>query len=116
MSAEIKIEDVMERARLAQDHRMSAIRAVAEARQGLLDVQAQTDQELNELRAKINQRVATAEREDVRAYNASLHAGWTAEELKKIGFTEPVKKTRARRRSPRKSGGDADGDATQADQ
>lgn len=103
MANELKIEEVMERARLAQEDRMAAIRVVAEARQSLLDVQTQTEQELSELRAKATQRVAVAEREDVRAYNASLTAGWTVEELKKIGFGEPVKKTRARRRSARKT-------------
>lgn len=103
MATELKMEEVMERARLAQEERMAAIRVVAEARQSLLDVQTQTEQELSELRAKATQRVAVAEREDVRAYNASLTAGWTVEELKKIGFGEPVKKTRTRRRNTRKT-------------
>ena len=43
-----------------------------------------------------------AEREHVKAYNAAAAAGWTAEELRKIGFAEPDKKARVRRRATRK--------------
>ncbi|MDZ8276308.1 hypothetical protein R2Q81_10155 [Microbacterium aquimaris] len=58
--------------------------------------------ELADLQARIAERIKTAEREDVRAYSAALSAGWSAEELRKIGFSEPDKKARTRRRSTRK--------------
>lgn len=61
-----------------------------------------TDRELAELQARIAEQIAEAEREDVRAYNAAVSAGWTADELRKIGFSEPDKKVRARRRATRK--------------
>lgn len=85
-----------------QDDRLNAIRAVATARQNVADVRAATAAELAELQAKIAQRVADAEREDVRAYNAALSAGWTGDELRKIGFAEPDKKARVAKRAARR--------------
>lgn len=78
---------------------MSAIRAVAEARQGVADVREETERELAEFQRGMAERVASAEREDVKAFNAALAAGWTVDELRKIGFGEPVKKARTRRRA-----------------
>ena len=40
--------------------------------------------------------------EFVKAYNAAVSAGWSADELRKIGFPEPDKKARAKRRAARK--------------
>jgi len=102
MAKELSIEEVVERARRAQEDRLNAIRTLAEARQGVTDVREETDRELAELQARIAQRVGDAEREDVKAYNAAVSAGWSPEELRKIGFTEPDKKARARRRAARK--------------
>lgn len=102
MAKELSIEEVVERARRAQEDRLNAIRTLAEARQGVTDVREETNRELAELQARIAQRVGDAEREDVKAYNAALSAGWSPEELRKIGFTEPDKKARARRRAARK--------------
>lgn len=78
------------------------MRAVAEARQRLVDVQEETARELADLQARIAERVADAERDDVRAYNAAQSAGWSADELRKIGLPEPEKKARVRRRAARK--------------
>lgn len=78
---------------------MYAIRTVAEARQGVADVREETERELAEFQRRIAERVASAEREDVKAFNAALAAGWTVDELRKIGFGEPVKKVRTRRRA-----------------
>jgi hypothetical protein len=64
-------------------------------------VRDETDRELAELQARIANRVGAAEREDIRAYNAAISAGWSADELRKIGFLEPDKKARVRRRSAR---------------
>lgn len=103
MANEPSIEEAVERARRAQEDRITAIRTVAEKRQGLADVREETARELAELQARIAQRVRDAEHEDVRAYNAALTAGWTAAELKKIGFAEPEKKQRTRRRTTRRA-------------
>lgn len=78
------------------------MQAVAEARQSVTDVREETARELAELQARIADRVSAAERDDVRAWNAALNAGWSADELRKIGFAEPDKKARTRRRSPHK--------------
>lgn len=81
---------------------MGAIRAVAEARQSVTDVREETDRELAEFQRRISERIASAERDDVRAFNAALNAGWTVDELRKIGFAEPDKKTRSRRRAAKR--------------
>lgn len=102
MANEPSIEEAVERARRAQEDRITAIRTVAEARQSLADVREETARELAELQARIAERVRDAEQEDVRAYNAALNAGWTPAELKRIGFAEPEKKQRTRRRTTRR--------------
>lgn len=102
MTKEPSIEEAIERARRAQEDRLTTIRGVAEARQNLADVREQTAQELAQLQAQISERIAEAERDDVRAYGAATSAGWSSEELKKIGFAEPDKKARTRRRAARK--------------
>ncbi|NUU08388.1 hypothetical protein [Leifsonia sp. C5G2] len=102
MATQLTPEEAIERARRLQDERLNAVRGVAEARQALVDVREETDRELSALQARIAERIANAEREDVRAYSAAVSAGWTAEELRKIGFSEPDKKARVRRRSTRK--------------
>ena len=102
MATALTPEEAIERARRLQDERLNAVRGVAEARQGLVDVRERTDRELAELQARIAEQIAEAEREDVRAYNAAVSAGWTADELRKFGFSEPDKKVRARRRATRK--------------
>ena len=102
MATALTPEEAIERARRLQDERLNAVRGVAEARQGLVDVCERTDRELAELQARIAEQIADAERQDVRAYNAAISAGWTADELRKIGFSEPDKKARTRRRATRK--------------
>lgn len=103
MAKEPSIEEAVARARRAQEDRISAIRFVGEARQSLADVREETTRELVELQAQIAKRIADAEREDVKAFNAAITAGWSIEELRKIGYAEPVKQVRARRRSTRKT-------------
>ncbi|WP_407792053.1 hypothetical protein ACR5MH_0010 (plasmid) [Streptomyces sp. L7] len=99
MATQLTPEEAIERARRLQDDRLNAVRGVAEARQRLVDVHDETARELAELQARIAERVAAAERDDVRAYNAALAAGWSGDELRKIGLPEPEKKARAKRRT-----------------
>ena len=49
--------------------------------------------------AELREQVATAEREDVRVYAATIAGGWSTDELRKIGLAEPEKKARVRRRA-----------------
>lgn len=97
------VDEAIERARRVQDDRIKTIEDVAKARQGLADVRDETARELAEFQARITARLGEAERADVKAFNAALSAGWSVEELKKIGFGEPEKKARARRRTTRKT-------------
>ena len=103
MATQPTAEQAIERAQRLQDERLTAVRTVAEAQQSLSDVRDETARELSDLQARIAERIAIAEREDLRAYSAALNAGWSSDELRKIGFAEPDKKARARRRSTRKS-------------
>lgn len=98
MAKSLSPDEAIERARRIQDERLNTVRSVAEARQTLTDVKESAERELAELQARIADRIAEAEREDVRAYNAALSAGWSVDELKRIGLAEPVKKSRARSR------------------
>jgi hypothetical protein len=103
MATQLTPQEAIERARRLQENRLTAVQTVAEARQAVTDVREETARELAELQARIADRVSAAERDDVRAWNAALSAGWSADELRKIGFSEPDKKARTRRRSTRKT-------------
>lgn len=94
---------------------MESIRTLAVARQHVEDVRESTDRERAELEARVAQRVADAEREDIRAYGAATGAGWSADELRKIGFSEPEKKARTRRRASRRSAARTTGDSERVD-
>lgn len=77
-------QDVETRARDLLDGRMASVRGLVKSRQTVAD---------------LHEQLAEAERADVRAYNAALADGWSAEELKKLGLAEPDKKARVRRRT-----------------
>lgn len=96
-------EEAVERARRTQDARIEAVRALAQSRQDLADERAQSDRERAALESQIKERLREFEALDVKAYSAATSAGWTPEELRKIGFTEPEKKRRVRRRAASKS-------------
>lgn len=102
MATQLTPEEAIERARRLQEDRINAVRTVAEARQRLVDVQEETARELADLQARIAERIADAERDDLRAYSAAQSAGWSVEELRKIGLSEPDKKARVKRRAARK--------------
>ena len=42
--------------------------------------------------------LGAAEREDIRLYSAATKAGWSADELRKIGFDQPAKSRRVTQR------------------
>lgn len=90
-------EEAVERARRAQDRRIESVRALAQARQELTDERESADRERAELEARLKERVRSFEAADMKAFNAATATGWTAEELRGIGFPEPDKKRRARR-------------------
>lgn len=103
MGRELTVEEAIERAKRAQESRIEAIRSLAEARQSIVNVREQAARELAELKAKVSERIADAERHDLKAYNAAQTAGWSNDELRRIGFPEPAKKTRVRRHTTRRA-------------
>lgn len=105
MPRELTVEEAVERARRAQEDRITAIRALAEARQSLADVREETARRVADVQRQAAEQVAAAEREDVKQYSAALAAGWSADELRKIGYAEPDKKARARKRTARRASG-----------
>lgn len=96
-------EEAVERARRTQDQRVETVRTLAQTRQELTNERESADRERAELEARLKDRMREYESADVKAFNAATAAGWTAAELRKIGFPEPEKKRRARRRSTAQS-------------
>lgn len=82
----------------AQDEKIAAIRELATGRQALADACDEAARKLAELERQNAEQIGAAEREDVRLYGAATKAGWSVEELRKIGFDEPAKSRRATRR------------------
>jgi len=80
--------------------KIAAVRDLAKGRQALADVKANAAQKLAELERDNAERIGATERDDVRLYSAATKAGWSADELRKIGFDAPAKSRRvARKRS-----------------
>jgi hypothetical protein len=77
-------EEAIERARALQDSKIEAVRLLAESNQNVTDAR---------------ERASETEREYARVFNAALTAGWTVEELRKIGFSG---RTTTKPRSSRK--------------
>lgn len=75
-------------ARALLGSKVTAVRTLAEARQ-----------QREERRAAL----AESEREDASAYAAALRAGWTADELKRVGLDASSKRTPGRPRTTRRS-------------
>lgn len=96
-------EEAIERAQRAQESRIESVRVLAVARQDVSDAREEADRQRAELEARLAQQISEAERADVAAYNAATGAGWSADELRKIGFSEPEKKARTRRRAARRN-------------
>ena len=125
MAKELTVEEAVERAQRAQDGRINAIRELAAARQSLADAREEGDARIAQVQREVAESTAVAEREDVRQYGAAQAAGWSTEELRKIGYPEPDKKKRTRARSGRTPAaqeapsetaqGDAGGDAGRSD-
>lgn len=112
MAKELSVEEAIERAQRIQEGRIGTIRGLAEARQNLADVRESVVTRLAEVERETAEQVAAAEREDVKQYGAAQAAGWSVEELRKVGYAEPAKKVRVRKRQARKSPTTARADAS----
>lgn len=98
MTEPLTVDQAVERAMRAQDEKIAAIRELAKGRQALADARDEAAQKLADLERQNAEQIGAAEREDVRLYRAATKAGWSADELRKIGFDEPVKSRRVTRR------------------
>ncbi|MCD2444367.1 hypothetical protein LQ757_18965 [Agromyces sp. SYSU K20354] len=99
MAKEPSIEEAVARAQRGLDERIAVIRTLAETRQNLADVHARRAARIAQVERETAAEVAEAERADTVEYDRAITAGWTAAELRKIGFGEPDKKARVRKRA-----------------
>lgn len=104
MAEQLTVDQAVERAMRAQDAKIAAIRDLAQGRQTLADVKDEAARKLAEVERENAEQIAAAEREDVRLYTAATKAGWSAGELRKIGFDQPPKTRRVTRRREHSSG------------
>lgn len=111
MAKELSVGEAVERAQRIQEERIGTIRGLAEARQSLADVRESAARRLAEVERETAELIAAAEREDVKQYGTAQAAGWSTEELRKVGYAEPDKKIRVRKRQARKSSTPAGSDA-----
>lgn len=103
MAKELSPEEAVERAQRAMNDRLNSIRTLAESRQNLTDVREASAARIAQVEREEREKIAAAERDDARAYSATLDAGWTATELRKIGFADTAQKRKPRARAARKS-------------
>lgn len=102
MTKELNVNEIVERARQAQENRLAVIKGLAEAQQNVTDVRAQAAARIATVEQEANAQIADAERLHVTEFAGAERAGWSADELKSLGFTEPDKKVRTRKRAARK--------------
>lgn len=77
---------------------MQTIRDLAVARGSVDEYRRERDAKLAEVEAEYGELITTAEREDMKAYNAAVKAGWSDAELRRIGFADASKPARRRTR------------------
>ena len=102
MTKELNVNEIVERARQAQENRLAVIQGLAEAQQNVTDVRAEAAAKIAKAEQEANALIADAERQHVTEFAGAQRAGWSADELKSLGFTEPDKKVRTRKRAARK--------------
>lgn len=61
-------------------------------------MKADAAQRLAQLERENAEQIGAAERDDVGLYSAATKAGWSADELRKIGFDAPAKSRRVARK------------------
>ncbi|GAB3930755.1 hypothetical protein GCM10011575_47190 [Microlunatus endophyticus] len=98
MAPELTIEDAVARARQAEERRIDAVRRLAEAQQDVTAQQQASTEKVAQAKREGDELVAAAQKENARRYSEALSAGWTAAELRKIGFRDPKRGQRTKRR------------------
>lgn len=116
MSATPGIQEAVERAEQAQRNRVEAVRELAAQAHELDAITTRHETERQDLDQRHKNESKVAENNHLSAYSAALKQGWTAAELKKIGFPEPAKKKRTQRRqSPAHTTTEAPADSSHND-
>lgn len=96
MTTSLSPDAAAEAAQRLLNDRVDAVRALAKTRQQRNDARVQLDE---------------AERADSASYAAAQRAGWTPEELRKVGFDEPERRAPGRPRKQRtRTAATSDGD------
>jgi hypothetical protein len=88
MATRIDAEKIEHELQQRLSNRMESVRELVKSRQKVADAR---------------DALGAAEDEDARRYQAALTAGWTADELRSAGLSEPEKKLRVRKRATRRS-------------
>ena len=102
MAKNIDITDVLDRARRAQEARLAVIESLAQAQHSVSVAQEERAERIATVERETTEIIKEAERAHVTEYTAAKRAGWTPEELKKLGFSEPGKITRTRKSTTRR--------------
>ena len=89
MATEFAVKNIEDRTRKLLDGRVQSIRHLVTARLKITEIQTQLE---------------NAEREDARLYAAAQRTGWSPDELRELGITEPVQSTRPGTRAAAKNG------------
>ncbi|MFK0042429.1 hypothetical protein ACIQTW_21545 [Paenarthrobacter sp. NPDC090517] len=88
MAIHIDAEKIENELQQRLSNRMDSVRELVKSRQKVADAR---------------DALGAAEDEDARRYQAALTAGWTVDELRSAGLSEPEKKLRVRKRATRRS-------------
>jgi hypothetical protein len=88
MAIQIDAEKIEHQLQQRLSNRMDSVRELVKSRQNVADAR---------------DALSAAEDEDARRYQAALTAGWTVDELRSAGLSEPEKKLRVRKRAARRS-------------
>lgn len=98
MAPELTIEDAVARARKAEERRIEAIRLLVTAQQRVTTAQQEGAERVAQAQREAEEQLRAAEKENAQRYSDALAAGWSAADLRKIGFREPPKHARSPRR------------------
>lgn len=98
MSNEQQVQEAVERAKRMTQDRLDAVADVARARDAAERIKARHEAERKEMEDRHKSEAKEVENADVSAYNHAVKIGWSAYELRQIGYSEPAKKRRTQRR------------------
>lgn len=104
MSTTPDVQEAVERAEQVQRDRLDAVRDLAAAAHEAEQIAERHATERADMERRQRDEMKGAENAHVSAHSAALKLGWSAAELKRIGFSEPAKKRRVQRRRSESKG------------